>query len=187
MCQAGIAVEIREILLRDKPAALIAASAKATVPVLVLPEGRVFDQSLDIMRWALERNDPADWLGAADLAEQQALIEHNDGPFKTLLDRYKYPQRFPERGAQSYRDEAVERVLMPLERRLGCSSHLLGPRCSLADMALLPFIRQFVAVDAAWFGSAAPLPRLHDWMNRLLASPLFDSVMQKRPVWQAGV
>jgi glutathione S-transferase len=185
LCQAGVAVEIREILLRVKPAELLAVSAKATVPVLVLPDASVIDQSLEIMHWALARNDPSGWLAAADPAGQQALIDLNDGPFKALLDRYKYPQRHPGRSADSYRDEALEQVLMSLEQRLAGSPFLFGPRCSLADMALLPFIRQFAAVDAAWFDGVAPLPRLNAWRQRLLATPLFLGVMEKRPVWTA--
>ncbi len=186
LAQSGVSVEIREILLRDKPAELFAASPKATVPVLVMPDGRVLEQSLDIMRWALGLHDPEGWLSAGDPADQQALIDINDGPFKALLDRYKYPQRHLERGAGDYRDEALKSVLMPLEQRLAANAHLLGPRCSLADIALLPFIRQFAAVDAAWFDSQAPLPRLREWMQQLLGTPLFEGVMVKRPLWSSN-
>ena len=183
---AGVAVELREIVLRDKPAALLAASPKATVPVLVLPEGPVLEQSLDIMRWALDLHDPEGWLTAAAWPAQQALIDLNDGPFKALLDRYKYPQRHPQADAASYRDAAVTLLLAALERQLGDAAYLLGPACSLADMALLPFVRQFAAVDAAWFEHEAPLPRLREWLQRLLQQPLFEAVMLRLPAWRPG-
>ena len=183
--QAGVAVEIREILLRDKPAELRAASPKASVPVLVLPGGAVIEQSLDIMVWALRQADPEGWLSAAPWPEQAALIACNDGDFKTLLDRYKYADRHPQRLAAQWRDEAVELLLAPMARRLAAGPHLFGLACSLADMALLPFVRQFAAVDAAWF-EAAPLPGLRAWLHRLTQAPLFESVMRKLPVWQPG-
>ncbi|MET0519605.1 MAG: glutathione S-transferase N-terminal domain-containing protein [Burkholderiaceae bacterium] len=185
LAEAGVAVETREIVLRDKPAALLAASPKGTVPVLVLPGGEVLEQSLDIMRWALHGNDPAGWLTAAPEPRQQALIALNDEQFKPLLDRYKYPQRFPEAAAAAYRDAALALMLAPLERALAAHAHLLGPDCSLADIAVLPFVRQFAAVDAAWFEQQAPLPALRAWLRRLLDTPLFEAAMVKRPPWQA--
>lgn len=182
---SGIAVRLREVVLRDKPAEFIAVSSKATVPVLQLPDGRVLDQSLDIMRWALSANDPHGWLSADEGAVVQALVTLNDGPFKQALDRYKYAPRHPERPASSYRDEAVELMLAPLEGRLQAHRFLLRDTPSLADMAILPFVRQFAAVDAAWF-TGAPLPRLHAWMQGLAASPLFHAAMVKVEAWRPG-
>ena len=191
--QAGVSVEIREILLRDKPTALRAASPKATVPVLLLPGGQVLEQSLDIMCWALQQADPAQWLLAASWADQQMLITLNDGLFKRLLDIYKYPQRqaaaaiTAELGkaaiAAAARDAAVLQVLAPWDAALRRHAYLLGPRCSVADMALLPFVRQFAAVDPAWF-EAAPLPSLRAWLQQRVSEPLFLAVMEKQPVWQ---
>ncbi|MGS0755671.1 glutathione S-transferase N-terminal domain-containing protein [Roseateles sp. GG27B] len=189
--QAGVSVEIREILLRDKPAALRAASPKATVPVLLLPGGAVLEQSLDIMCWALQQADPEFWLLAAPWAEQQTLITLNDGPFKRLLDIYKYPQRQAAADgvsgtaiAAAARDAAVLQVLAPWDTALRRQAYLLGPRCSVADMAVLPFVRQFAAVDPAWF-EAAPLPSLRAWLQQRVSEPLFISVMEKLPVWQS--
>lgn len=179
--QAGVEVALREILLRDKPAELLAASPKATVPVLVLPGGAVIEQSLDIMDWALQQNDPEGWLTAADPAAHQALIALNDGPFKALLDRYKYARA----EAAVPRDEAVALLLAPLDQRLQAAPFFFGERCSLADVALLPFVRQFAAVDAAWFAQA-PLPHLRAWLQRGMATALFADVMSKQPVWQAS-
>lgn len=173
--------EIREIVLRDKPAEMIAASPKGTVPVLVLPDGRVIDESLDIMRWALAQNDPERWL--ANAADGKALIAANDGPFKHHLDRYKYPDRHGS-------DPIVHRVaavvlLEALEARLDRTTWICGSACSLADIAIMPFVRQFAAVDPAWFG-LQPLPGLRDWLARLTGSPLLDRAMTRLPIWRPG-
>ena len=182
---SGCVVALREVALRNKPAALLTASPKATVPVLQLPNGAVLDQSLDIMRWALRLNDPQNWLRFEDDAEAQALIALNDGPFKQALDRYKYAPRHPQRPAHAYRDEALELMLTPLDARLAERGFLLGDTPSLADMAILPFVRQFAAVDGAWFDTAS-LPQLQVWIKRLTDSPLFVSVMAQHAPWQSG-
>ena len=182
---SGVAVDLREIVLRDKPAAFIAASPKATVPVLQLPDGRVLEQSLDIMRWALSVNDPMDWMRDEEHDEVQALATLNDGPFKQALDRYKYAPRHPERPGEAWRDEGVELMLAPLAARLCATRFLLRDTPSLADIALVPFVRQFAAVDAAWFDDA-PLARLRDWLHALTTSPLFESVMGRQPAWRPG-
>lgn len=173
---AGVPVEQREVSLKAKPADMLAASPKGTVPVLVLPSGQVIDQSLDIMRWALAQHDPQGWLAHGDAHEAQHLIDTNDGPFKRLLDAYKYPERHPERVATHYRDEAVSTVLASLDARLHKHPQLMGERVHLVDMALLPFVRQFAKVDAHWFAQA-PLPALRHWLNTHLGSPLFETVM----------
>ena len=170
---SGTLVEVEEVSLRDKPAGLIAASAKATVPVLVLADGRVIDESLDIMRWALRRSDPEGWLDGDDAA----LIETNDTIFKHHLDRAKYPERTGADPAE-HRARAIE-ILRALDRRLTRSAWLCGPRRSLTDAALLPFVRQFAAIDRAWFG-AQPLPALQRWLAAGLGSALFVEVMRKR-------
>lgn len=185
---AQVSLELREVVLRSKPEAMLAISPKGTVPVLQLPDGRVLQESLDIMRWALLQADPQGWLSQGGNGAQQTmhdLIARNDGPFKALLDRYKYPERHPEFGAADYRDQAIALCLQDLEQRLAGSPFLLGDKPSLADMAVVPFIRQFAQVDAAWF-AGAPFPALQAWLKRLVESPLFESVMAKYPAWQAG-
>jgi glutathione S-transferase len=188
---AGVAVELREVVLRHKPAALLALSPKGTVPVLQLDNGQVLDESLDIMRWALAQADPEGWLLQGDAAQTQALIALNDGPFKALLDRYKYPDRYPAppaRGSLSaahYRQQAVDMMVQPLEERLDATPCLFGPSLSLADMALLPFVRQFAMVDMEWFESS-PYRAVQAWLGRLTASDLFTTVMPKFTPWQAG-
>jgi glutathione S-transferase len=151
---AGIAVELREVKLAAKPQELIAASPKATVPVLVLADGTVVDESLAIMRWALAQNDPEGWLAGDDMA----LIAVNDGAFKHHLDRAKYPGRYDEDGVTDHRAEGLA-LLAPLETRLERAAYLCGPSRTVTDIALFPFIRQFAAIEPAWF-AAQPLPRL---------------------------
>jgi glutathione S-transferase len=175
---SGTVCEIREVVLRDKPAALIEASPKATVPVLVLPDGEVIDQSLDIMRWALGRSDPDHWLDGDDAA----LIAANDGPFKHHLDRAKYPGRYDESG--DHRALALA-MLEPIDARLKGRDFLCGDLPVLTDFALLPFVRQFAEIDRPWF-DVQPLPELGRWLARLLASDLFAAAMVRLPAWKAG-
>ncbi len=183
---AGISVELREVALRSKPTELIALSPKATVPVLQLADGAVIDQSIDIMRWALAQQDPEGWMPAPESVEAaEQLIAANDGPFKAMLDRYKYAGRHPEQPAETYRDNGVALLIAPLETRLQQTAFLLGARMSLADMALFPFVRQFAHVDPAWF-SASPYHAVRAWMNGLLESSLFDAAMEKFTPWQPG-
>jgi len=182
---SGVRVALREVVLRDKPAALLLASPKATVPVLQLSDGRVLEQSLEIMRWALEQHDPQGWLCLQEQDEALALIALNDGPFKQALDRYKYAPRHPERPKSAWRDEAAELMLAPLNTRLADRHFLLRDTPSLADMAIAPFIRQFAAVEPGWFDSA-PFEPLQAWAKRIVSSELFDSVMSKFTAWQPG-
>lgn len=179
---AKIAVEIREISLRDKPAHMLAVSPKGTVPVLVLNDEQVIEQSLDIMHWALKKQDMDGWL-SADKALTNALILENDTNFKAALDRYKYPERYPEQSQQQYR-EAGEVFLAQLEARLNNTQYLFAPHVTLADIAIFPFIRQFAAVDNAWFDTS-PYPKLGVWLKALTSSDLFESIMQKQPTYIA--
>ncbi len=181
---AGVTVELREIELRNKPQAMLLISPKGTVPVLQLENGKVLDESLVIMLWALQQNDPEHWLKAAGLDHAKALIRRNDEPFKYYLDRYKYADRYPAYSELYYRQQA-ELFLADLESLLTQSAYLCGEHFSLADAAILPFIRQFCAVDPAWF-KASPYPALRQWLNHFLASSLFKQVMTKYPYWQAS-
>ncbi|MEE4316068.1 MAG: glutathione S-transferase [Erythrobacter sp.] len=176
---AGITVELREVKLAAKPPELIAASSKATVPVLVPEDGTVLDESLDIMRWALRRSDPEGWLAGEDAA----LIAANDGPFKHHLDRAKYPNRYEPDGVD-HRAAALA-MLGLLEQRLEAARFLCGPNRTFTDIALFPFIRQFSGIDPDWF-AAQPLPRLQTWLEELVTSALFARVMQKFVPWKAG-
>ena len=172
---SGVPLSIVEVSLKAKPAEMLAASPKGTVPVLVCADGRVIEQSLEIMQWALGQHDPDNWLQA----DHMELIEANDSIFKVLLDRYKYAIRYPEHSMEHYRAQGVE-FLQGLEQRLERHPYLSGPALSLADVALAPFVRQFAHVDREWFAQA-PLPHLNAWLERFLASDLFASVMAKSP------
>ena len=175
-----IPVDIHEVSLKAKPEEMLRLSAKGTVPVLVLQNGTVIDESLDIMRWALAHNDPDDWLmqeapDSAQLAE--TLIIENDGPFKRALDRYKYSIRYPEKSREEYRAEG-EIFLHRLEKLLERTQYLCRDTCSYADIAVFPFIRQFALADEEWF-TGATYPALQRWLKDLVESQLFISIMQK--------
>ncbi len=176
---AGIPVEIREVQLRHKPGQMLAISAKGTVPVLQLPDGNVIDESLDIMHWALAQHDPEHWLDAGEDSEK--LIQWNDGDFKYYLDRYKYADRYPEFPVSYYRIQG-EKFLAELESKLSQNPFLGGSHFSIADAAIFPFIRQCAAVDNQWFVCSG-YQHLNNWLDKLLVSDLFLSVMVKYPVW----
>ncbi|VVO56595.1 glutathione S-transferase [Pseudomonas fluorescens] len=176
---AGVPVEIVEVSLKDKPAQMLALSPKGTVPVLNA-NGVVIDESLQIMRWALAQNDPDDWLLGGDSFAalwMEKLIEGNDQIFKSALNRYKYAERYPEQPMEAYRAEGAL-FLQKLDELLEGREYLLADHPSLADIALLPFVRQFAHVDREWFAQT-PYVRLQAWLQRLLESELFTSIMKK--------
>ncbi|RYF34798.1 MAG: glutathione S-transferase [Comamonadaceae bacterium] len=180
LAASGEHCELREVRLRDKPAEMLAASPKGTVPVLVMADGTVIDQSLDIMLWALRRHDPLRWLAPSNesLEASLALIAECESQFKPQLDRYKYPNRFaPIDHAPGARERCVVFV-DSLEHRLAQNGHLAGTHASIADAAVMPFIRQFAMVEPAWF-SACPWPRLQAWLSSWTASSLFAQIMRK--------
>ena len=179
---SGTPVRLREVVLRDKPGEMIAASPKATVPVLVLPDGQVIDESLVIMHWALKRNDPENWL--QDNSAETVLIAEADGPFKDHLDRYKYPTRYENVDPLAHRAGGLV-FLEKLNALLRDSGQLAGAKPTFADHAIFPFVRQFANNDRAWFDQL-PLPALQQWLSDHLASPLFATAMQKYPQWQSG-
>ncbi|MCC2980975.1 glutathione S-transferase [Sphingomonas sp. IC4-52] len=176
---SGTHHELREVKLSQKPPAMLSASPKGTVPVLQLANGTVIDESLDIMRWALNRRDPEDWL----LRDDPSLVAFSDSSFKRDLDRYKYPERH---GADpvDHRDRALP-FLRDLDARLAASGQLCGPSRGLADAAIMPFVRQFAAVDRSWF-DGQQLPHLKRWLADHLASDLFQSVMLRLDPWAPG-
>ena len=188
---SGLQYKLREVSLKSKPPEMLAASPKGTVPVLVLPSGQVIDESLDIMRWGLAQNDPDGWLNQGSLADMLALIEGNDGQFKHALDRYKYPNRYPlESGGDVQAFALAQRFkasswLQTLESRLS-QGWLLGNQPSLADMAILPFVRQFAHTDAAWFASR-PWPQLQAWLVRFEASEICKLVMAKHELCKSQI
>jgi glutathione S-transferase len=175
---SAVEYEHREILLRDKPAEMLKASPKGTVPVVVLPNGRVIDESLDVMHWALAQNDPEGWLNGVD----EALIAANDGPFKAALDRYKYPHRYGLDDATVPRDSALAH-LEALNGRLSTSAYLVGDSRTFTDIALFPFVRQFAETDRPWFNAIA-FSYLQQWLTKLTSSEVFETIMIKHPLWK---
>ena len=179
---SDIEAELREVKLSDMPAAMLQQSPKATVPVLVLGDGRVLDESLDVMTWCLSQSDPDHWLDI-DAASRQ-LIQRCDEDFKPLLDRYKYADRHRECTELEHRNRA-EVFVGELNQLVKRQAFLGGSRCRLTDVAIFPFIRQFAGVDAAWF-ERSEYASLRQWLQTMLASELFQRVMQKHPFWQPG-
>jgi glutathione S-transferase len=194
---AGIRCELREVELRDKPVEMLTASAKGTVPVLLLPDsdgaGEVIDESLDVMLWALAQHDSEGWLDVdTDLASQ--LIDANDNNFKVWLDRYKYPNRYAGSEAEAVDKAACDRVspraegerfLQALEGRLAKGGQLMGAQRSFVDVAIFPFVRQFAFVDFDWFRESR-YQAVNRWLSSHLDSTLFADVMHKYPQWRAG-
>ena len=184
---SGITVEIREILLKDKPKQMLEVSPKGTVPVLLLSNGEVIEESREVMMWALKQNDPDTWyagLCQEQQSEIQFLINRNDNDFKPWLDKYKYSVGYPEHSQEYYRKNA-EVYLFDLNTRLSLSKYLVADVVSIADIAIFPFIRQFAFVDKTWF-EQTQYSYLRNWLNTLLNSELFYSIMNKYPCWRQG-
>jgi glutathione S-transferase len=179
---SGLVCELREVSLANKPADMILASPKATVPVMVLTDATVLEQSLDIMAYALAFNDPNNWGGPVG-AEAMGLIELVDTRFKDHLDRYKYPDRHDGDGSKD--KELGLAVLADFDTLLTKDAYLVGPKFSLIDAAILPFVRQFAAVDLDWFASQ-PIPKVHAWLSEFLDGDLFKAAMTSQPVWKPG-
>ena len=186
LMHSGIVCELREVVLRNKPAHMIELSAKATVPVLQTIAGEVIDESLDILLWALRQNDPDGWLAPeqGSLNAALALIAQNDGDFKSHLDRYKYSGRYENVEALDHRAQA-EVFLKDLEARLSQTPYLFGHNPCIADRAIAPFVRQFAHVDKAWFDQT-PYTGLKRWLEAFLAGPEFAAIMTKYPPWADG-
>jgi glutathione S-transferase len=177
---SGRAFRAHEISLRDKPATLLALSPQGTVPVLHLPEGAVLEHSWDVMRWALAPPAAAHWWMPAQTPENLDWVARNDGLFKQHLDRYKYPDRFAGTHPADHRAQALDLFLAPLAHRLATRPFLGGEQACATDLALFPFVRQFAAVEPAWF-ARQPLAALQAWLSGWLSHPLFQHCMIKLP------
>ncbi|NRA88252.1 MAG: glutathione S-transferase [Rhizobiales bacterium] len=188
---AGIKVELREIVLRNKPAHMLEISPKGTVPVLLLPNGTVIDESLDIMLWALNQNDPNALL-SGDLNAMLKLIQQTNGSkdshFKFHLDRYKYSTRYEDKDAIALglesRTTALE-FIQQLEDRLSNTKFLMGNAQTLADMSIAPFIRQFANTNRQWWDEQ-PYPKVQNWLNNFIDSTTFKTIFSKYIVWLHG-
>jgi len=188
---SGFDYEHREIVLRDKPEHMLEISPKGTVPVYQHKDGRVIEESLELLFWATEQDDPHGWLDC-DMTDVKALIAQNDGPFKHHLDRYKYKSRYDETAKRGDTDrehrKAAEIIIQDYETRLSDKAYLLGDKPSIADIAIFPFMRQFANTDRSWWDGPEdgqpPYPNTHNWLERHLSSDIFKAIMTKYPLWQ---
>lgn len=178
------AVELRDVVLSNKPAEMIIASPKATVPILVLTNSKVIDESLDVMLWALGESDPENLLHAANTDRVLNLVDLFDSEFKPRLEAYKCAKRYHESNVQECR-QACELYIQNLEQRLMSHHYLIDENESMADIAILPFIRQFAKVERQWY-LQSPYPKVRDWLNQYLQSAMFNKVMTKYPLWTSG-
>lgn len=181
---AELQVELREITLKNKPSQMLAISPKGTVPVLQLVDGTVIEESREIMIWALEQQDPKGLLDAEVLQQANALIDKNDNEFKYWLDRYKYADRHTDMTQTEYRQKG-EIFLQVLEELLTKNPYLLGETVTIADIGIMPFVRQFAHVDRNVFYSL-PYPNLQQWLQDWLQHPFFLQTMTKFQPWQDG-
>ncbi|MGR3623940.1 glutathione S-transferase [Pseudophaeobacter sp.] len=178
LASSRVDVELREVVLRDKPAAFLQVSPSGTVPCLLGPSGAI-DESLDIMIWALRQNDPKGWLTMPN--EGWDWIARADGPFKTALDRTKYASRYADSDPAEQRQEAA-RFLSDLDAQI---DGWIFAKATIADFAILPFVRQFAFIDKPWFDQQS-WPAVQAWLERFLASDRFEQIMKKYPQWQDG-
>ena len=176
-----VSVELREVLLNERPQSLYKISSKGTVPVLLLKDGKVLDESLDIMRWAIKQGEQK--LYEDKLNEQNQLIKYNDTKFKYWLDKYKYHVRYLEHSREYYQRKC-SKTLAEYDMRLRENAYLMGDRIRLADIAIFPFIRQCANVDQNWFNNK--YPNLNRWLEIWKQSRLFKSVMMKYNQWRLG-
>ena len=183
---AGIRCELREVVLREKPAEMVTISPKATVPVLQLAEGTVIDESLNIMHWALAQRDPEDWLNPSNTSPDEAfvLIEQTEAQLKPHLDRYKYPDRYTGTNAKEQRVKCCNFVKL-LEEKLTVMPYLFGKQACIADIAIFPFVRQFANTDRNWFDES-PYRHTQAWLSKLSNGKHFCVVMKKYLQWESG-
>ena len=181
---SGQKCELREVLLRDKPPSMLEYSPKGTVPVLILQDGNVIDESLDVIDWALNLNDPDDWQRSKDTKKTKELIKINDGEFKYHLDRYKYSTRYKNEDPEDHKYKCLSFIEL-IDNELKNSKYIFDDNISYADIVLLPFMRQFRIADMEWFDSL-PYDNLKDWLSRFLNSPLLNSIMKKYDLWKEG-
>ena len=181
---SGQKCELREVLLRDKPPSMLEYSAKGTVPVLILQDGNVIDESLDVIDWALNLNDPDDWQRSKDTKKTKELIKINDGEFKYHLDRYKYSKRYDNEDPEFHRKKCLK-FIESVNNELNNSKYIFDDNISYADIVLLPFMRQFRIADMEWFDSL-PYDNLKKWLSSFLDSSLLHSIMKKYDLWKEG-
>lgn len=183
---AGLKIILRDVKLSDLPAEVLAVSPHATVPSLAISENEYMDESWDIVKWAVQQNDPENWLGENNeyLNEAEMLVEINDFSFKDDLDHYKYADRYPEHPMEYYRENGEE-FLEELTELLQQNTFLSADHITITDIAVFPFIRQFAMVDKEWFDKS-PYPELQRWLLAMLSSEWFIEAFKKHETWETG-
>ena len=178
LLSSHIDVELREIVLQDKPREFLKASNSGTVPCLQLQD-KIIDESMDIMIWALRKNDPDDWLDMP--AEGYRLINEVEEKFKPNLDKTKYATRYPQNDSKVSRSLVIE-YLIDLDRKIK-GEFLLGEQPKLADIAIFPFVRQFANIDIKWFNEFG-WEKLQNWLKAFVESKMFDKSQKKFIQWR---
>ena len=178
LSQYNIKIELREILLKNRPDELLKISPKGTVPVLQLSNKNIIDESLDIINWVIKNND-SNWK-EVNYKKQKQIIKTNDEEFKFCLDRYKYSDRYPEHSKDFYQKEC-EKYLMEYEKYLKTNMFLVSDKIQIVDIAIFPFIRQYAHINKLSFSKS--FTKLNIYLDRILDSKLFNSVMKKYPIW----
>ena len=182
---SGQKCELREVLLRDKPPSMLQYSAKGTVPVLILQDGKVIDESLDVIDWALNLNDPDDWQRSKDKEKTKELIKINDGEFKYHLDRYKYSNRY-ENCDKNFHQKKCFNILIDVEKLISNENWFFGNELNKLDISILPFLRQFRIADPHWFDSLKQIPKIQKFLYNFLDSNLLNQIMFSYKVWGAS-
>jgi len=177
---------LRDVELSNLPAEALAVSPHSTVPSLVISKNKFMDESWDIVKWALKKNDPDNWLGENNKYQQEAemLVEVNDFSFKKDLDHYKYADRHPEHSIEYYRLRC-ESFLEELNEMLADRNFLLAETITIADIAVFPFIRQFAMVDMGWFNKSH-YQSLQRWLKCMLKTEWFGEAFTKHDTWKPG-
>ena len=183
---AQLEIILRDVDLNNLPEEALAVSSHATVPSLVISADEYFDESWDIVKWAVQQNDPDKWLGQDNefLQDAEMLVETNDYSFKEDLDRYKDPENYPEHTMEYYRERGEE-FLEELNDMLEENTFLLASHISIADIAVFPLVREFAMVDKDWFDST-PYPKLQNWLACILNTKWFKQAIKEHKIWQLG-
>lgn len=169
--RTGYEIEHREVILRDRPEHMMEISPKGTVPILLLQDGTVIEESLEIMQHVLN------WTLSE---EEQHWVSRNDDEFKFHLDRYKYPNRYEDVDEIEQRT-AASSYLIDLDARLESEPPISE---ALSD-ALFPFVRQFANHNRDWF-DAQDWSNVHSWLVGNLESEAFKGCMKKHKQWFEG-
>ncbi len=183
---SGQKIILREVELDNLPAEALAVSEHATVPSLVISEDKFLDESWDIAKWAIQQHDPDNWAGKNNeyLQEAEMLVETNDYSFQEDLGHYQHAEDHPQHPVEYYR-QRCEEFLEELNGMLEQQNFLLADTVTIADIAVFPFIREFVRVDQHWF-EESPYQALQRWFFYLLDTQWYAEASRKYDIWESA-